>query len=180
MAEGTGLPKWVRALLIVVVVVVGGAFVLGVLAAIALPGLSRARISGNEASAIGMARSVLIAQATATLFNGGFFLPFDCLERPSACLPDYEGEPLISPMRSNGYSARFIEGELASAEERRQSSATAERSLKGFAFLVVPEQPGETGTRSFCVDATGIVCSTTGGAPPETRGGRCSECTPLQ
>jgi type IV pilus assembly protein PilA len=48
----------------VIIVGLGGVALLGIVAAIAVPGLMRARISGNEASAVGSLRAINSAQAT--------------------------------------------------------------------------------------------------------------------
>src|SRR5687767_15835181 len=45
--------------------------IIGIIAAIAIPGLLRARISGNEASAIGSVRTISSAQATFSASCGG-------------------------------------------------------------------------------------------------------------
>ena len=50
--------------------------IIGVIAAIAVPGLLRARQSGNEASAIGSLRAVNSAQSTyAASCGNGFYSP---------------------------------------------------------------------------------------------------------
>ena len=50
--------------------------IIGIIAAIAIPGLLRARQSGNEASGIGSMRSVNSAQATfASSCANGFYAP---------------------------------------------------------------------------------------------------------
>ena len=50
--------------------------IIGIIAAIAVPGLLRARMSGNEASAIGSLRAVNSAQATYAASCGfGFYAP---------------------------------------------------------------------------------------------------------
>ena len=50
--------------------------IIGIIATIAVPGLRRARLSGNEASAIGSLRAVNSAQATyAASCGGGFYSP---------------------------------------------------------------------------------------------------------
>ena len=50
--------------------------IIGIIAAIAVPGLLRARMSGNEASAIGSLRAVNSAQATyAASCGSGFYAP---------------------------------------------------------------------------------------------------------
>jgi TonB family protein len=175
MANGTGLPRWVWALLIVFALV----FVLGIAAALVLPGLRRARIAGNESSAIGTVRMVISAQATAASVNGGFYLPLDCLADPSACIPGFTGPSFLGPLRGSGYSPVLVPGPAPTPEELQAVPAAAERSLKGFAFLMVPDQPGETGQRTFCVDQSFDVCYTEGTSLPDTSDGRCSACTPL-
>ena len=50
--------------------------IIGIIAAIAVPGLLRARMSGNEASAIGSLRAVNSAQSTfASSCGSGFYAP---------------------------------------------------------------------------------------------------------
>ena len=180
MAAASRWPTWAWVVIVGVGLILVCAVVLGLVVALALPSLSQARISANEAGAIGAVRSVSSAQAVAAAVNGGFFLPLECLGAPSSCIPDYTGAPFLPEIRAGGYSARFVPGQSATQAERQESLAKAERSLRSFAFLMVPERPGETGRRSFCVDAGGEICFTEGGAPPDTAGGRCSACTPLR
>jgi prepilin-type N-terminal cleavage/methylation domain-containing protein len=47
--------------------------IIGIIAAIAIPGLLRARMSGNEASAIGSVRAINSAQAAYSSSNGGAY-----------------------------------------------------------------------------------------------------------
>src|SRR5512136_2595472 len=50
--------------------------IIGIIAAIAVPGLLRARMSGNEASAIGSMRAINSAESTyAASCGGGFYSP---------------------------------------------------------------------------------------------------------
>jgi prepilin-type N-terminal cleavage/methylation domain-containing protein len=68
--------------------------IIGIIAAIAVPGLLRARISGNEASAIGSLRAISSAQSTfaASCANGLFAQGLDTLgSGPSG------GSAFISP-----------------------------------------------------------------------------------
>ena len=46
--------------------------IIGIIAAIAVPGLLRARIAGNEASAIGSLRAIISAQADYNGLNRGY------------------------------------------------------------------------------------------------------------
>jgi prepilin-type N-terminal cleavage/methylation domain-containing protein len=49
--------------------------IIGIIAAIAIPGLLRARMSGNEASAIGSVRAINSAQAAFSSSNSGGYAP---------------------------------------------------------------------------------------------------------
>src|SRR5262245_16922771 len=68
--------------------------IIGIIAAIAVPGLLRARQSGNEASAIGSVRAINSAQATfaASCGGGGYATSLAAL----AAAPPM-GVPFISP-----------------------------------------------------------------------------------
>src|SRR4029079_19468888 len=76
--------------------------IIGIIAAIAVPGLLRARISGNEASAIGSLRAVSSAQSTfaASCANGMYAQALDTLGTgPSG------GSAFISPDLGGGTTA---------------------------------------------------------------------------
>src|ERR1041384_6592465 len=68
--------------------------IIGIIAAIAVPGLLKARQSGNEASAIGSVRAVNSAEATyaASCAGGGYAQSLTDLGNPPA-----GGVPFISP-----------------------------------------------------------------------------------
>ena len=73
--------------------------IIGIIAAIAVPGLLRARISGNEASAIGSMRAVVSAQADYNGLNRGYATN---LTRLSFLCPQ-QTVPYISPdLNTNG------------------------------------------------------------------------------
>src|SRR6478752_4285175 len=69
--------------------------IIGIIAAIAIPGLLRARMSGNEASAIGSMRAINSAQSTfsSTCGGGGYASTLAALATP----PQANGTPFISP-----------------------------------------------------------------------------------
>ena len=78
--------------------------IIGVIAAMAVPGLLRARMAGNEASAIGSLRAINGAQATyAASCGSGFYAPsLAVLATPPAALggdgfigPDLGADPSI-------------------------------------------------------------------------------------
>jgi hypothetical protein len=57
--------------IIVIVVALGAVAMIGIIAAIAVPGLLRARMTGNEATAIGSMRGIVSAQAAYFSVSGG-------------------------------------------------------------------------------------------------------------
>src|SRR6266511_3180316 len=75
--------------------------IIGIIAAIAVPGLLRARMSGNEASAIGSLRAINSAQAafSASCVAGGYAVTLDDLVKA----PTGSSQGFISPdLKSNG------------------------------------------------------------------------------
>jgi type II secretory pathway pseudopilin PulG len=136
------------ALIVVLAIVAafGGVALIGIIAAIAIPGLMRARMSGNEAAAIGRLRAMASAQAVyASTHDGGRFATLTCLTSPSTC-----------------------DDQVQTPYFRQDGPATAPRS--GYVFRLhipddgsrytywaEPENFGVTGNRSFCIDQGGTV-----------------------
>jgi len=82
----------------------------------------------------------------------------------------------LSPVR-HGYEFTFVPGSPAPGGD-------SPTSLSGWAYVAVPTKVGQTGIRSFCVDARGLICSDSSGSVPETMDGSCSissgtGCVPL-
>ena len=73
--------------------------IIGIIAAIAVPGLLRARMSGNEASAIGSVRAINSAQAAFSSANSGGYAP----ALPVLALGCAGGAGFISPDLADGY-----------------------------------------------------------------------------
>ena len=66
--------------------------IIGIIAAIAIPSLLRARVSANESATIGDIRTVISAQAAYQSANGGWYASdIVCLNVPSGgtCIPSY-------------------------------------------------------------------------------------------
>src|SRR3954463_2721877 len=75
--------------------------IIGIIAAIAVPGLMRARMSGNETSAIASLRAINSGEASysTSCANGGYAVTLDDLARP----PAGSNQGFISPdLKSNG------------------------------------------------------------------------------
>jgi type IV pilus assembly protein PilA len=172
--------------IIVVVALVGGVVVVGMVAAIAIPSLLRARVAANESVAIGNLRTVVSAQHAYASANQGFFDQLECLATPIQCVPAY---PADSPsfldtsflnVRRSGYEYRFIPGPPAPPDVV-QGGQVSPTSLGGWAYVAVPLQPGQSGVRSFCADMSGQICYRPDGSPPDSGDGTCpvsSEMTP--
>jgi type IV pilus assembly protein PilA len=152
--------------------------VIGIIAAIAIPGLLRARVSANEAMAIGDIRAVISSEMAYSAYNNGNYDTIECLQAPNSCLPEYTGVPMLSgefSMIKGGYRRTFYPGpRAASGDKTSPSSAT------GFAITAVPLQRNRTGVRGFCGDHTGVICQTMDGSEPPVVDGACGQpCSPI-
>ena len=130
--------------------------IIGIIAAIAVPGLLRARISGNEASAIGSLRAVSSAQSTfaASCANGLYAQTLDILGTgPSG------GSAFISP--DLGSSATVVKsGYSVTMTGTSQSGSTAcnqaTNLASGYHAWADPVSTS-TGTRYFFTNTTGTI-----------------------
>ncbi len=151
--------------------------IIGIIAAIAIPSLLRARISANESATIGDIRTVISAQATYQSANGGWYdSALTCLTVPSnaACIPSYPTnapnflDSQISSLASkSGYARSFSGGGNVGSLDMSTSSPT---SAGTYVYLAQPIQEGQTGVRGFGGDQTGILCSTPDGILPDVTG----------
>ncbi len=161
--------------------------IIGIIAAIAIPSLLRARISANEAATIGDIRTVISSQAAYQSANGGLYTSsFPCLVSPNGatgCIPNYPANgptfvdsAIASQQSKSGYARQFSPGGSAS------SAASGTASTGAYAYLASPVSPGQTGVRGFGGDASGVVCFTPTGAAPTVSNGSISltSCTVLQ
>jgi uncharacterized membrane protein YhaH (DUF805 family) len=176
-------------IVVVAAVLVVGIFGVGMVAAIAIPSLLRARVAANEAAAIGDIRTLISAQASYRAANGGWFESnLECLATPSVgCVPGYgTDEPrfldpvLAARQPKSGYSRRFEPGRILAVDP----AVSSPTSVGSFAYVVVPVAAGQTGVRSFCGDSRGLICFRSDGADIRALGGECpvasGDCTPLE
>jgi len=156
--------------------------VIGIIAAIAIPSLLRARVSANEAAMIGDLRTVVSAEAAYQTVNGGYYDRLECLAEPARCIPGYTGPSLLLPelamaAKKSGYRRAFHPGLAASP----RPATVSPTSLMSYAYVGVPDQHGTTGVRAFCGDATGVICHQDRGVMPESLAGACpSDCQPFR
>ena len=141
--------------------------IIGIIAAIAVPGLLRARQSGNEASAIGSTRAINSGEtAYASSCGGGGYAQSnaDLAKAPAG------GAPFISPdlekadvaaTAKSGYivdvndSADPDNRDVQAAADTCNASASASRAM--YHVAADPVSRGVTGTRSFGSDRRGTI-----------------------
>jgi Zn-dependent protease with chaperone function/type II secretory pathway pseudopilin PulG len=161
----------------------------GIIAAIAIPSLLRARVAANESAALGDVRTVISAQMTYARENHGYYeSDASCLVNPSKCITGYKGPaPLEAPITTGmkgGYVRQMYAGRTFAAGSARPPGVSPS-STDGFAIVARPAVLGRTGTRAFCGDSSGVVCSGAGNDLVEKLEQepwiRCaSSCRPLQ
>jgi type II secretory pathway pseudopilin PulG len=162
--------------------------VIGIIAAIAIPSLLRARVSANESMAIGDTRTVISAEQTYASANGGYYDSLECLSNPyEGCIPGYPTAapaflgPELSPASvKSGYARTLHPGAYPNLTPE-QAARFSPTSIESYAYVAVPEAPSLTGVRAFCGDATGRICVFPDGEVPPIRDGMCPvDCEPLQ
>jgi len=136
--------------------------IIGIIAAIAIPGLLRARMSGNEASAIGSVRALGSAQATfsSTCGGGGYAGTLLAL----ATAPQANGTPFISPdlvgadvaPGKSGYLVNNV-GQGAQILAQANTCNNQANSQTDYLTTATPITVGTTGQRSFGSDARGTI-----------------------
>jgi type IV pilus assembly protein PilA len=135
--------------------------IIGIIAAIAIPGLLRARMSGNEASAIGSVRALNSAQATfaASCGGGGYATTLAALATgvglvPPFIAPDLAGASVL-PGKS-GYLVNNVAGGGAVLAAGATCNGIA-ASQTDYLATATPITVGTTGGRSFGSDARGTI-----------------------
>jgi prepilin-type N-terminal cleavage/methylation domain-containing protein len=141
--------------------------IIGIIAAIAVPGLLRARQSGNEASAIGSVRAVNSGEtAFASSCGGGGYAQsnLDLYKAPAGgapfVSPDLEKSDVIGTAKS-GYtidvndSADADNRNVLIAADTCNVSAAASRAM--YHVEALPVAAGQTGTRRFASDHRGTI-----------------------
>ena len=153
--------------------------VIGIIAAIAIPGLLRARMSGNEASAIGSLRTVISAQQSysSSCANGYYASSLVILGSAPAT-----SQPFISPDLSaaasvvkTGYLVDMSEGSEATPSVRNGCNplGVAGNLYTSYVATAYPQSGNVTGSRWFFANTLGTIfedsgtfASTLGNASP--------------
>ncbi len=164
--------------------------IIGIIAAIAIPSLLRARVSANEAATIGDIRTVISANAAYQSANGGFYTGrLVCLNSPATgCVPNYPtnaptflDSQLAAQMGKSGYNRSYTPGQTPVTLNSLISEST---SVISYGYTTSPISGGQSGVRGFGADSSGVLCfSPTGVAPTLTAAAALSidaNCNMLQ
>jgi type IV pilus assembly protein PilA len=153
--------------------------IIGIIAAIAIPSLLRARVSANEAATVGDIRSVISAEAAYHSATGGYYGTLTCLVAPTGtgCIPSYppNGPTFIDSLIASG-SAKS--GYARTMDE----TAAVPLGLTCYVYHATPVNIGQTGVRGLAGDCSGRVCFTPNGIPVPSGapGAMLQGCTSIQ
>jgi type IV pilus assembly protein PilA len=143
--------------------------IIGIIAAIAIPGLLRARMSGNEASAIGSLRTIVSAQQTyASSAGGGFAVSLIRLGTP--CPNSTAG--FVSPdlaladtVQKSGYTVTMVAG--AGNVVMQALDCNGVQANANYYATAQPTGIGTSGTRGFATNGDAVWQDTAGTPPTE-------------
>jgi prepilin-type N-terminal cleavage/methylation domain-containing protein len=143
--------------------------IIGIIAAIAVPGLLSARRSGNEASAIGSLRAIASSQqAFASTCASGFYAS----ELPQLAEPPASGgAPFISPdlgqvggaaaIDKSGYTITLADGTGDPATLDACNTVAAADLTSSWIATAEPITVGATGSRFFWIGTLGTIYADT-------------------
>ena len=159
--------------------------IIGIIAAIAVPGLLRARMSGNEASAIGSLRAINSGEVaySAACGQNGYASAFATLGVPppggtqAFLSPDLTGA--VNPLKS-GFTYALAAG-AGSAAGPNDCNGTP--TVTTYYASAIPTTPGATGNRAFATNAAGTIwqnVAAAGAAAPTEPFTVSATVTPIQ
>jgi type IV pilus assembly protein PilA len=143
--------------------------IIGIIAAIAIPSLLRARVSANESATIGDIRTVISANATylsSTASKQGYAPNLQCLATPNGagCIAGYGAtaptflDPVVGSaaaiVSKSGYNRSYLVGAVVPNDT----------AVESYCYFATATTQNRTGVRSFGGDYTGVVGETQGGA----------------
>jgi len=131
--------------------------IIGILAAIAVPGLLRARLSGNEASAIGSVRTMASGQAafSSSCGSGGYADAMVGLSTAPAGSVGFVPSDLGSGAKA-GYTFA-VDGDGGVVLAQANTCNNAGDAMSGFVAWGNPTTSGSTGVRRFGVSEAGVI-----------------------
>ena len=146
--------------------------IIGIIAAIAVPGLLRARMSGSEASAIGSLRAINSGQAafSSSCASGAYATKLEDLQlKPAGSTQGFVSPDLsANGVTKSGYIVNLAD-DKASGTQLMSTVAACVSGLSGGLYSSYfaeahPVTVGGTGTRAFATDTRGTLFQDTSGA----------------
>jgi type IV pilus assembly protein PilA len=146
--------------------------IIGIIAAIAVPGLLRARMSGNEASAIGSLRAINSGEASysSSCAAGGYAIDLaDLVKAPAGSTQGFISPDLKSnAVVKSGYTVSLAKDGASGTTDIGTAAGTCNGSAgtpaSSYWAGADPVTPGGTGTRYFGTDTRGTLFFTTAAA----------------
>jgi prepilin-type N-terminal cleavage/methylation domain-containing protein len=135
--------------------------IIGILAAVAIPGLLRARMSANESSAIASMRAIHSGESTysSTAGAGGYAVDLATLATPCAggaqgfISPDLD--PAVAgadPVPKSGYDVTVVGSGISTTNDCNGSPTNSD-----YTATAIPSTFGTTGERGFNMTASGTI-----------------------
>jgi type IV pilus assembly protein PilA len=145
--------------------------IIGIIAAIAVPGLLRARMSGNESSAIGSLRAINSAEVaySSAAASGGYAILLDTLSQGCGGGQGFISPDLaLDPSVKSGYTITLGDTGTSPADVVADCNGTMSRS--GYFATAFPVTDGQTGVRKFSTATAGTIFFTADGTDPTETG----------
>ena len=140
--------------------------IIGIIAAIAIPGLLRARMAGNEASAIGSMRAVNSTESAFAAAGSGSPYSDSLQTMGLACpgstvgflSPDLAG---AAPVEKSGFTVTLV-----SAGDPQGADCNGNPGVSAYYATASPLSFGTSGNRSFATSVVGTIYFANAAAPP--------------
>ena len=141
--------------------------IIGIIAAIAAPALQRARMSGNEAAALGSLRAIISAETNyaSAAGRGGYAVLLSVLAAPcpNSTIGFISPDLSQDPARKSGYDITLAPGGVAVPG---QMDCNGVATQSAFYATATPISTGISGGRSFASTGGGTIFQVSGGVPP--------------
>ena len=145
--------------------------IIGIIAAIAIPGLLRARMAGNEASAIGSVRAINSGEAAFSSAGVGSPFAITLPRLGAGCTPGSQGfispDIAVAPFEKSGYLLALGDTTLGTPAAQGTGCDNLP-GTSGYRVTAVPINLGTSGQRAFASNHTAsIYVNVLGTAPAE-------------
>ena len=141
--------------------------IIGIIAAVAVPALQRARMSGNEGAAIGSLRAINSAETNyaGAAGRGGYAVRLAVLAAPcpNSSIGFISPDLSQDPARKSGYIVTLAAGAGGAAGELDCNGVATQTA---FYATAVPTSPGVSGGRSFASTGSGTIFQLSGAVAP--------------